>query len=50
MANSLLLGPVRELEGGLVLVGSLGNRRRAVVTERLKLWEVWEGNLEGRLL
>lgn len=36
--NSLLLGLDRELEGRLVLMGSLGDRRRrAVVTERLKL-------------
>jgi len=48
--NSLLLGLVRELEGGLVLLGSLGDRRRrVVVTERLKVWEICEGILEGRL-
>ena len=32
-------------------MGSLEDRRRrAVVTERLKLGELCEGNLEGRLL
>jgi len=40
-------GPVEETLGGFISPGTLIDRRRALETERLFLWELCKGNLEG---
>jgi hypothetical protein len=48
--SSLHWDPVEETWGGLILPGTFTDRWRALETERLFLWELCEGNLEGCLI